>query len=260
MMNTSLVTIAENHNIYYQLINSDADKPYLVFLHEGLGCTDMWHDFPKLLCTTTGCPGLAYDRLGHGRSSPLRQPRTIHYLHEHGLQELPILLKKIIPEKKYFLIGHSDGGSISLIYGAERPPLLQGIITEAAHVFVDTETLEGIAAADILWKQGKLKNLHKYHGERTESVFQAWSATWQSLWFRNWNIKNLLPDIEVPLLVIQGADDQYGSVEQVNAIVVKSGGHARSELIAKCGHSPHREALTVVLQHMSEFITDVTTI
>ena len=253
------ITSRNNQNIYYQCIDGDADKPYLIFLHEGLGCSGMWHDFPKLLCATTGCPGLIYDRLGHGRSSPLRQPRTIHYLHTHGLEELPMLLEKVIPEKRYFLIGHSDGGSISLIYGAERPPLLQGIITEAAHVFVDTETLKGIAAADILWKQGKLKNLHKYHGEKTESVFRAWSTTWQSPWFRNWNIENLLPDIEVPLLVIQGADDQYGSVQQVDAVVAKSGGHTRSKLVEKCGHSPHREARTVVLQHMSEFITDVIT-
>ena len=254
------LAIEKNQNIYYQRIEGDTDKPYLVFLHEGLGCRDMWHDFPKLLCAATGCPGLIYDRLGHGRSSPLHRPRTIRYLHKHGLQELPTILEKVIADKKYFLIGHSDGGSISLIYGAERPPLLQGIITEAAHVFVDTKTLKGIAATDILWKQGKLKSLHKYHGEKAESVFQAWSATWQSPWFRSWNIENLLPDIEVPLLVIQGADDQYGSVEQVNAIVAQSGGHARPELVAKCGHTPHREAQTVVLQHMSEFITDVTTI
>jgi len=170
-----------------------------------------------------------------------------------------MLLEKVIPEKKYFLIGHSDGGSISLIYGAERPPLLQGIITEAAHIFVDTKTLKGIAAADILWKQGKLKSLHKYHGEKTESVFQAWSATWQSSWFLNWNIENLLPDIEVPLLVIQGADDQYGSMEQVDAIVAKSRGYTRAELIAQCGHNPHQEARAVVLRHMNEFITDITT-
>ncbi len=219
----------------------------------------MWHDFPQLLCAATHCPGLIYDRLGHGRSSPLRQPRTIHYLHEHGLQELPMLLGKVIPEKRYFLIGHSDGGSISLIYGAERPPLLQGIITEAAHVFVDTETVRGIAATDILWDQGKLKRLHKYHGDRTETIYKAWSVTWQSSWFNSWNIEYLLPSIKVPLLVIQGADDPYGGDEQVDAILEKFSDNARAERVAKCGHSPHREAQTVVLQHMSDFITDVTT-
>jgi pimeloyl-ACP methyl ester carboxylesterase len=245
----------EKHWLYYQLIAGDPVKPYLVFLHEGLGCTAMWRDFPELLCAKTGCPGLVYDRLGYGNSSPLKLQRTIHYLHSYALQELPQLLESIIPRKPFIFIGHSDGGSISLILAAERPSLLQGVITEAAHVFVDDETIAGIHRANAAWAEGKLRGLTKYHGDKTETLFEAWSKTWLTTWFKHWNIEYLLPSIEVPLLVIQGADDQYGSTDQVKAIATKTSGSAQQEIVENCAHVPHLEAQDVVLDLMSDFIT-----
>ena len=232
--------------------------PYLVYLHEGLGCTAMWSDFPELLCRTTGCPGLIYDRLGYGKSSPLNHTRTVHYLHTYALKELPKLLETVIPTTSFILIGHSDGGSISLIFGAERPPFLKGIITEAVHVFVDTETIVGIKMADDAWNSGKLRGLSQYHGDKTETLFKAWSETWLSSWFKHWNIEYLLPSVEVPLLAIQGDNDQYGSIDQVNAIASACSGYVHFEIVKNCSHIPHLEAQSVVLKLMSDFITQIT--
>jgi pimeloyl-ACP methyl ester carboxylesterase len=237
-----LLELDADRHIHYQLIHGDKEKPYLVFLHEGLGCVAMWGDFPQRVCATSGCPGLVYDRSGYGNSSPLAHKRTIHYLHEYALIELPLLLQAVIPDTPFIVIGHSDGGSIGLIYGAERSPLLQGIITEAAHVFVEPETIAGVSEADKAWEKGKLRGLLRYHGAQTETLFKAWSETWRSNWFKWWNIEYLLPSIDVPLLVIQGRDDQYGSERQVTAIVAKSGGPAQAKLIEQCAHVPHQEA------------------
>lgn len=250
--------IVENQSLYYQLIEGHTARPYLVYLHEGLGCTAMWSDFPALLCKATGCPGLVYDRLGYGKSSPLDHTRTVHYLHKYALQELPNLLERVIPHSPFILIGHSDGGSISLIFGAERPSFLKGIITEAAHVFVDHETIAGIRIANEAWEKGKLRGLAKYHGDKTETLFKAWSETWLTKWFKHWNIEYLLPSIDVPILAIQGASDQYGSTDQVKSIASKTSGYVQLEIVEDCAHIPHIEAQPVVLRLMSEFITQVT--
>lgn len=251
------LTADTTRRLYYQLIAGDTTLPYLVFLHEGLGCSAMWGDFPAKLCAATGCPGLVYDRLGYGKSSALNQPRTIHYLHEYALCELPELLEKALPNTPYILIGHSDGGSIGLIFAAERPPLLQGLITEAAHIFVEDETLAGIKVANDAWAKGKLKGLSKYHGDKTETLYHAWSATWLSNWFRAWNIEYLLPSIEVPLLVIQGSDDQYASPDHAAGIASKTSGYARVAIVANCAHVPHIEAQAVILQLMADFIAQI---
>jgi pimeloyl-ACP methyl ester carboxylesterase len=248
------LTIGKNYRLHHRLIEGGRDKPYLVYLHEGLGCCAMWSNFPESLCRITGCPGLVYDRLGYGNSSPLHKMRTIHYLHHYALQELPRLLENIIPGIPYILIGHSDGGSISLISGAERPSDLQGIITEAAHVFVDRETLAGIKTAKEAWDKGKLRGLEKYHGDKTDSIFKAWSETWLSPWFIHWNIEYLLPSIAAPLLVIQGRNDQYGTIAQARSIAAKSSGYTDLLILEDCAHIPHMEARSVVLASMSSFI------
>ena len=250
--------IIENQTLHYQLLEGDPALPYLVFLHEGLGCTAMWRDFPELLCRATGCPGLVYDRLGYGKSSALLQRRTIHYMHCSALQELPQLLHGVISETPYILIGHSDGGSISLIHGAEQPFFLRGIISEAAHVFVDQATIAGIKSAVAAWAQGKLKGLAQYHGEKTETVFKAWSETWLSEWFRHWNIEYLLPSIAVPMLVIHGNNDQYGLIDQAECITSHSAGHVQLEIIADCAHTPHAEVQPLAEKLMTDFIAQVT--
>ena len=245
------------HELYYQRIAGNDDQPCLVFLHEGLGCVEMWKDFPELLCQITGCPGLIYDRLGYGESSPLIDRRTVHYLHDYALLELPKVIDHLIPDTPYILVGHSDGGSISLIYGAQQRPFLKGIISEAAHVFVDDETIAGIEETTAAWDAGQLAGLAKYHGDKTESIFRAWSNTWLSAWFRSWDIRYVLPSVEVPVLVIQGQADKYGTKAQVNAITFQSAGEARAEMISDCGHAPHHEAREKVVTLMAEFIARV---
>lgn len=250
--------IDESGRLYYQLIQGDADRPYLVFLHEGLGCHAMWKRFPERLCRLTGFPGLVYDRLGYGRSSSLTHARTIDYLHEYALVELPALLGTVIADRPFILYGHSDGGSISLIYAAERPPLLKGVITEAAHVFVEPETIAGVRSIDEKWEKGELRRLSTYHGEKTGTIFKAWSNTWLSDGFRSWNIESLLPRIEVPLLAIQGTDDPHGTLNQVEAIVSGSAGDARRAIIEHCGHAPHLEAQEDLLEILHRFVRRIT--
>ena len=248
------IHISTNHTVYYQTINGRTELPCLVFLHEGLGCTAMWGKFPELLCRTTGCSGLLYDRQGYGLSSPFLSPRTIHYLHYSALYELAAVLEKLLKDKPYILVGHSDGGTIALMYASERPAGLQGIITEAAHVHVDPQTVAGIREAVQAWKDGKLKGLEKYHGNNAEAVFKAWSETWLSSWFRHWNVEYLLPSIVSPLLVIQGRNDHYGSRDQAEIISSKSSGSAQMEIVDNCDHIPHVEAQFEVVTLMSEFI------
>ena len=175
-------------------------------------------------------------------------------MHDSGLNELPFVLEQCLPQRPYVLIGHSDGGSIGLIHGSRAPSLLKGIITEAAHVFVEPITRAGIQQVDEAFKRGKMNGLFKYHGEKTESIFRAWADTWLSDWYQVWNIEKLLPAIQCPILVIQGREDQYGSERQVKAIVSQTSGRANAVLLDACGHSPHREMPETVLAVMSEFI------
>jgi len=239
--------------LYYERIEGQAELPVLVFLHEGLGCTAMWRDFPARLCAATGCEGLVYDRRGYGQSSPLGAVRSIHYLHEYALNELPAVLAALLPQRAYWLVGHSDGGSIALIHAAERPARLRGVITEAAHVFVEAVTLEGIRAAREAWEAGKLKGLERFHGDKTENIFAAWADTWLEPSFAYWNIEYLLPAIACPVLALQGSGDQYGSAAQPAAIAGKTA-HGQPLLLPACGHTPHAEATDATLDAMRRFI------
>ena len=245
--------------IYFELIEGDPRNPCLVFLHEGLGCTAMWRDFPKQLCRQTECPGMVYDRLGYGRSSSCTSARTIHYLHDYALYELPRILGAVIPQRPYIVIGHSDGGSIGLIHGAQRSPLLQGIVVEAAHVFVEPETIAGVRGADEAFEHRKFKGLWKYHGDKTCRVFKSWSETWLSEWFATWNIEYVLPSIQCPVLVIQGGDDRYGTERQVQSIASKVSGYAETFIIDNCGHVPHVEQAGTVLDKITGFIDFIRT-
>lgn len=252
----STLQLGPDYALYYETLEGREDRPWLVFLHEGLGCTALWKDFPQKLCEATGCPGLLYDRLGYGRSSPLHQARSIHYLHQAALWELPRVLESVIPGQDYLLVGHSDGGSIALLHGAERPSHLLGLITEAAHVFVEPETIQGIEAADAAYEAGKLHGLSRYHGDKTETIFKAWSQTWLDDAFQAWNIEYLLPSIEVPALIMQGEDDQYATQAQVTSII-GTATNRQAAMIPDCGHTPHQEQPEMTLASMSAFVEKV---
>ncbi|MEJ2363967.1 MAG: alpha/beta hydrolase [Deltaproteobacteria bacterium] len=152
-----------------------ASHPTLVFLHEGLGSIEMWHDFPTILAEATACDCLIYDRWGHGRSDPLDVKRTLGYVHAEALDALPEVLEHSHVDDA-ILIGHSDGGSIALLFAAEYPAIVRGMITEAAHVFVEATTLQGIREAVAIYNNTDLKQkLARYHGDNTERIFRAWA-------------------------------------------------------------------------------------
>lgn len=227
----------------------------LVFLHEGLGSIGQWRDFPEKVCAATGCRALVYDRWGHGGSDPLTEPRKPGYLHDEALISLSEVLAQCEIEKPV-LVGHSDGGSIALIFAGACPQKVAGVITEAAHVFVEDITVEGIKRVVDTYETTELKErLARFHGHNTGLMFRGWSDIWLSPDFRDWNIEKYLPGITCPLLIIQGKDDEYGTPAQVEAIAGKAAGTSRRVLIDGCGHIPHLQARERVLSEMVNFIS-----
>ncbi len=232
-------------------------SPVLVFLHEGLGSIAQWRDFPAALVAATGLPALIYERWGFGRSEPLHLPRPRDYLVREAETALPEVLAACGIERP-ILVGHSDGGTIALLYAAAFPERPLACITEAAHVFVEAETLEGIGAAAEAWETTDFRDrLTRYHGGRTDSVFRGWTETWLRQDFRDWNMVGRLPDIVCPLLVIQGADDEYGTAAQVEAIVEGASGPAEPYIVPDCGHVPHQQQREAVLEAMKGFVENL---
>ena len=256
-----LYIYAAKHRLSAEFIRPRArtdNRPGLVFLHEGLGSIDQWRDFPEKICIATGCPVLVYDRWGYGGSDPLTEPRRPDYLHDEALVSLPEVLNQCAIDKP-ILIGHSDGGSIAIIYAGTYPQKVAGIITEAAHVFVENVTVKGIKRAVEVYESTDLKErLANFHDNNTELMFRGWAEIWLSPDFRNWNIEEYLPHITCPLLAIQGKDDEYGTPAQVEAIVGKVTGPARASMIDNCGHIPHIQAMDKVFTEMVSFIQELT--
>ena len=226
------------------------NQPTLVFLHEGLGCMELWRDFPEVLCASTGCRGLIYERKGYGGSDILPGPWKEDYLIEESSVDLPELLKKCNVDD-IVLIGHSDGGTIALIMSALNGDMVRGVITEAAHIFVEDVTIAGINKAVEAYEKDNLKDkLARYHKENTEMVFRRWADRWLSPEYRNWNVEEYLPEITCPLLAIQGEDDEYGTPAQVEGIGRLVSGPVETRLIPECGHIPHFQARDVVLREI----------
>ncbi|MEE4608151.1 MAG: alpha/beta fold hydrolase [Desulfobacteraceae bacterium] len=229
------------------------ERAPLVFLHEGLGSIGFWRDLPARLGEQTGRTAVVFDRRGYGRSSPCSEPRRIDYLHVEAYQYLPPLLDRL-DIRRAVLIGHSDGGSIALLFAAKFPHRCTGIVTEAAHVFVDETTLAGIREAVTAY-HGKLRSrLKRYHGEQTDAVFFAWADTWSAAWFRDWRITDDISAVQCPVLAIQGAADPYGEPAQIQAIVNSVAGPSRSLMLPKVGHTPHLEAREAFAAAVAEFV------
>ncbi|RAK68299.1 alpha/beta fold hydrolase [Hymenobacter edaphi] len=232
-------------------------RPTLVFLHDSLGCISLWRDFPARLAAATGCPALVYDRRGYGQSAPFdSRPRTNDYLAD----EVPVLrqLLDACGITRAILFGHSDGGSIALLAAARYPEGVAAVLTEGAHVFVENLTLAGIRAAQQQYHGTNLpERLARYHGPHTDAVFRAWADTWLRPAFRHWNIEAELPRIQCPVLVLQGAADEYGTVAQVEAIATQASGPAEAVLLPGAAHTPHREAPEETLRLAAEFVRRV---
>lgn len=233
-------------------------RPNLVFLHEGLGCIELWRDFPEKLCLSTGCSGLVYDRKGYGESEPFEDTWPLDYLHQEALIYLPALLKAL-DVTDTVLIGHSDGGTIALMAASANNDIIRGVITEAAHIFVENITLSGIRRAVKDFETTMLKEkLARYHKKNTETIFYRWANRWLSSEFKGWNIEEYLKKIACPVLALQGEDDEYGTAAQIAGIASFVSGPVDAVLISKCGHVPHFQAQQKVLGEMKQFISKIT--
>lgn len=232
-------------------------RPVLVFLHEALGCIEMWRAFPEEIAVMTGCDALIYDRLGHGKSDPLPSSSiNTKYLYPESWEALPAVLSYCGVEKS-ILLGHSDGGTIALLFASKYPEAVEGVITEAAHVFVEDLTVQGIREVVQVYDTSSLKEkLSKYHGSNVEPIFWRWADIWLSREFADWNIEDHLNTIKCPVLVIQGEDDEYGTVNQLRSIAGKVGGYSKELLIPNCGHIPHYQACDIVSKELARFVSE----
>lgn len=249
-MKDTYITI-KNQTIFTRFYKDfDSTLPTIVFLHEALGSVAQWRDFPKLVAEKTPFNVFAFDRLGHGLSEALLQKRDAHYLHHEAWEMTPSVFAHFGIENP-ILFGHSDGGSIALLYASRFQT--QALITEAAHVFVEDITLKGIEEA-LTRKAFLIDRLRRYHGDKTEDLFSAWSDTWLQKSFKKWNIEAFLKDITCKSLIIQGKNDEYGTVEQVDRIVHGIGENVGKFMIPHCGHTPHKDAENIVLDKIIDML------
>lgn len=232
-----------------------AAAPTLVFLHEGLGCVTTWRDFPARLAETTGWGALVYSRAGYGRSEPVPVPRPLRFMHDEALLVLPEVLEAV-GVREAVLVGHSDGGSIALIHAGGAPTArVRGLLLEAPHVFCEDLSVRSIARAAEKYREGDLRRaLERHHGDNVDIAFWGWNRVWLDPDFRAWNIEEYLGRVRCPVLVIQGADDEYGTVAQIDAIEAGCGGPVSRLILPDCGHSPHRDQPDATLGAMASFV------
>ncbi len=238
---------AGGHRLEYETIPGD---PVIVFVHEGLGSVAMWKDFPRALAQRTGCGALIYSRYGYGNSDRLAAPFGPYFMHHEALETLPDLLSKLNLERP-ILFGHSDGGSIALIYAGTHAA--RGAIVLAPHVFIEQMAIDSIGLAERNFSSGALRaKLARYHRD-PDATFRGWCEIWLRPTFRAWNIEEFLPKIACPILAIQGIDDEYGSMEHIERIARQS---PRVELLKlpDCRHSAHFDQREAVMQASAKFI------
>ena len=241
----------DNVRLEYEMIEGRRPDT-LVFLHEGLGSVALWRDFPAKVAAASGWRALVYSRRGYGSSDPLEGPRPVDYMHREALDVLPTLLDRLGIEQPV-LIGHSDGGSIALIHagGTTRP--VRGIVTMAAHVFVEDLTVKSIEEAKVAFQTTDLgERMSRYHRDAA-AAFRGWNDIWLHPDFRAWNIEAFLPGIDCPVLAIQGVEDEYGTRAQVDAIVRGIGEKARPLMLPACRHSPHRDQEAATMSAIVRF-------
>jgi pimeloyl-ACP methyl ester carboxylesterase len=232
------------------------EAPTVVFLHEGLGSIAQWRTVPADLCARTGCGGLVYNRHGYGGSDPCGalSPR---FMHREALDVLPRLLEAFGITQPV-LFGHSDGGSIALIYAGSGLPPPAAIVTEAPHVFVEDVTVARIAELrDAYRSTGLRARLERHHGANVDQLFDGWTHTWLSPEFFDWNIEEYLSKVTCPVMVVQGTDDEYGTVKQVSAIAGAVSGNAETLVLDACGHAPHIDQRDTVLDATVKFLQKV---
>ena len=235
---------------------TNSTRGVIVLLHEGLGSVLMWRDLPAAIAERTQCAVMAYSRFGHGSSDPPATAHTIHFMHEEA-RLLPGILDAAGIERP-ILLGHSDGASIALVCAAEHPERVRALILEAPHVFVEDLSVSSIARTTALYDTSNLRDrLAPYH-DNVDVAFRGWSDVWLHPDFLRWNLEEFLPRITCPVLLIQGEQDEYGTVRQLDAIERQIAASADRLVLANCGHAPHRDQREAVLDAVEQFVTRLT--
>jgi pimeloyl-ACP methyl ester carboxylesterase len=227
-----------------------------VFLHEGLGSVAQWKDFPERVCRETGLGAFVYSRQGCGASQPVpAEARSVRFMHHEAHDVLPAVLQAA-RLNDVILVGHSDGASIALLYaGSDAAPAARGVVAMAPHLFVEDVTVASIATITETYRRTDLRaRLAKYHGTNVDGAFLGWSGVWLDPAFRAWNIEEEASRIRVPVLGIQGADDEYGSVAQIEALERRARGGVEKVVLAVCGHAPHRDQPEASAQAIAAWI------
>lgn len=239
--------------IEYEWVGAAAG-PVLVFLHEGLGSRSMWRDFPARLAAATATRGLVYSRPGYGRSTMRRAGErwAPDFMHRQAREVLPAFLAALGVDEPVRLYGHSDGGSIALLYAATFPARVESVIAAAPHVFVEDLSIASIEAAREAYETTDLRARLARHHDDPDSAFRGWNDIWLDPAFRGWSIERDIEPIRCPVLALQGVDDEYGTMEQIRRIARRVP-QARLLEIERCGHSPHRDQPEAVIRAAVEF-------
>lgn len=229
----------------------------LVLLHEGLGSASLWYDFPKRLAQETGCGVFAFSRAGYGRSDPVPLPRPLDYMTREAVDGLPKLLNAI-GVTKHCLIGHSDGATIAAIHAGLSPQAgLEGVALIAPHFFTEPVGLAAIQAARAAYEQGDLRDKLARHHDAPDIAFYGWNDAWLAPGFQDWNVEHVLDTIHVPALALQGQDDSYGTLRQINVVADRAPGPVTRVELCNCNHAPHRECPDVLLNHLVAFVSGI---
>ena len=226
----------------------------IVLFHDSLGCVDMWRQFPLALCHRLARPVIAYDRLGFGRSSARLGIPSVRFVSEEAESYFP-QLKKRLGVGEFVALGHSVGGAMAVLVAVKMAAECLAVVTEAAQAFVEQKTLKSIAESKGRFANSQeMAKLARYHGDKATWVVSAWTETWLSPEFADWNLRSALPQVTCPLLAIHGDRDEYGSMEFPTLLSSMTSGYAEKFLIADCGHIPHREKEEGVLAKIESFL------
>jgi pimeloyl-ACP methyl ester carboxylesterase len=228
--------------------------PVLVFLHEGLGCVELWRGFPEALCARAGLRGFAYDRTGYGQSSGWPRPPGQRYLEIESDQILPEVLDAA-GVGTCLLVGHSDGGTIALNYASLQPPMLRGVVTIGAHTVSEERTIASMREAREAFESGDLRErLARYHGENVDAAFRLWNDSWLSPGFEPMDAATRLPRVRVPVLGLQGEHDEYGTLLQLVRLSRGVSGRCETRLLNDCGHGPHLQDEPTTVEVIARFV------
>jgi pimeloyl-ACP methyl ester carboxylesterase len=245
---------AAGARVEYEWIGAPEEgAPVIVFLHEGLGSRAAWRGFPSRVAEATGAAVLVFSRAGYGESSPRPGPWPTSFMHDEA-RRLPALLQAL-DVRRPILFGHSDGASIAILHAADNPDDVRALVLEAPHVFVEEETVRSIRSLrDRYATSGFRERWRRTQGAHADETFAAWTEVWLSARFREWSIRDRLVLVRAPTLVLQGVDDAYGTLAQVEAIRQGVVGPVETSILPDCGHAPHRERSEETLDAIQGFL------